>query len=67
MHEAVLRYRVPLQLLYKLVQSGRVRGYAGFDERGKPALYVVEEDVKEVLKHLYPEGKEGGEGGRGGG
>jgi len=44
-----------------------VRGYAGFDERGKPALYVVEEDVKEVLKHLYPEGKEGKEGGRGGG
>jgi len=58
LHEAVLRYFVPMHLLLKLVWSGKIRGYTGFDERGNPAFYVVEEDVREVARYFRrePEG-----------
>jgi len=66
-HQATLRYGVPLLLLLKLAVEGRIRSLAGIDEKGKPAVYVLEEDVKEVAKYLRLERKEGEQGGGDGG
>ena len=67
LHQAVLRYRVPLAILLRLAMEGRIRAYSGVDENGKPAVYVVEEDVKEIAKYIrVEEGKAEGEGEDGG-
>jgi hypothetical protein len=67
LHQAVLRYGVPLIVLTRLAMEGRIRAYNGIDERGKPAFYVVEEDVKEVAKYIrIVESKESGGGEDGG-
>jgi len=67
LHQAVLRYGVPLIVLTRLAMEGRIRAYNGVDERGKPAFYVVEEDVKEVAKYIrIVESKESGGGEDGG-
>ena len=55
LHQAVLRYRVPLAILLRLAMEGRIRAYSGVDENGKPAVYVVEEDVKEIAKYIRVE------------
>jgi hypothetical protein len=42
--------------------EGRIRAYSGVDENGKPAVYVVEEDVREIAKYIrVEEGKAEGE------
>ena len=67
LHQAVLKYRVPLAILLRLAMEGRIRAYNGVDENGKPAVYVVEEDVKEIAKYIrVEEGKAEGEEGNGG-
>ena len=58
LHQAVLRYRVPLAILLRLAMEGRIRAYSGVDENGKPAVYVVEEDVKEIAKYIRVEEEE---------
>jgi hypothetical protein len=55
LHQAVLKYRVPLAILMRLAMEGRIRAYSGVDEYGKPAVYVVEEDVKEIAKYIRVE------------
>jgi len=64
---AVLKYNVPLYVLVRLVLDGRIETLQGVDENGVPALYVKEEDVKEVAKYIRLEEKEGEEGGGSGG
>ena len=54
LYEAVLKYGIPLVPLTKLVQAGRVRGYCGFDERGRPMMYVNEEEVKALAEMYRP-------------
>jgi len=61
--DATEKYGVPLMVLIKLALDGRIRGYHGVDENGKPAFYVVEEDVKEIAKYFKPEGTENRQGG----
>jgi hypothetical protein len=62
LHQAALRYRVPLVVLLRLAMEGRIRAYSGVDENGKPAVYVVEEDVREIAKYIrVEEGKAEGE------
>jgi hypothetical protein len=60
---AVLKYNVPLYVLVRLALDGRIEALQGVDENGAPALYVKEEDVKEVAKYIRLEEKEGEEGG----
>jgi hypothetical protein len=67
LHQAVLRYGVPLIVLTRLAMEGRIRAYNGIDENGKPAFYVVEEDVKEVAKYIRIAEREESEGGEDGG
>jgi hypothetical protein len=64
---AVLKYNVPLYVLIRLALDGRIDALQGVDESGAPALYVREEDVKEVAKYIRLEEKEGEEGGGSGG
>jgi nucleotide-binding universal stress UspA family protein len=64
---AVLKYNVPLYVLVRLALDGRIETLQGVDENGVPALYVKEEDVKEVAKYIRLEEKEGEEGGGSGG
>jgi hypothetical protein len=65
--KAVLKYNVPLYVLIRLALDGRIDALQGVDENGAPALYVKEEDVKEVAKYIRLEEKEGEEGGESGG
>jgi hypothetical protein len=64
---AVLKYNVPLYVLVKLALDGRIEVLEGVDEKGAPALYVKESDVKEVAKYIRLEEKEGEEGEESGG
>jgi len=48
LHEAVLKYGVPLAVLAKLAEEGRIQSHYDVDEKGKPALYVNEEEVKRI-------------------
>jgi len=62
MHEAVLKYGVPLVRLAQLVEKGAVRSFISLDEKRRPAIFVKEEDVKRVAE-LLKTGEEGGGGG----
>ena len=62
MHEAVLKYGVPLVQLARLVEKGAVRGFISLDEKRRPAVFVKEEDVKRIAE-LLKTGEEGGGGG----
>jgi len=64
---AVLKYNVPLYVLVKLALDGRIEILEGVDEKGAPALYVKEGDVREVAKYIKLEEKEDGQGEEGGG
>jgi hypothetical protein len=48
LHEAVLKYGVPLAVLSKLAEEGKIQSHYDVDEKGKPALYVNEEEVKRI-------------------
>jgi hypothetical protein len=65
--KAVLKYNVPLYVLVKLALDGRVEVLQGVDEKGAPALYVKESDVREVAKYIRLEEKEGEKGEESGG
>jgi hypothetical protein len=64
---AVLKYNVPLYALTRLALDGRIEAVHGVDEKGAPALYVKEDDVREVAKYIRLEEKEAGQGGENGG
>jgi hypothetical protein len=63
----VLRYNVPLYVLVRLALDGRIETLHGVDEKGAPAIYVKESDVREVAKYIRLEEKEGEEGEESGG
>jgi len=63
LHEAVLKYGVPLVQLARLAEKGAVRSFVSLDEKRRPAVFVKEEDVKRAAE-LLKTGEEGG--GRGG-
>lgn len=67
MSRAVLKYNVPLYALTRLALDGRIEAVHGVDEKGAPALYVKEDDVREVAKYIRLEEKEAGQGGENGG
>jgi hypothetical protein len=64
---AVLKYNVPLHVLMRLALDGRIEYRYGVDEGGAPAMYVREEEVREVAKYIRFEGKQGKEGEESGG
>jgi acyl-CoA synthetase (NDP forming) len=64
---AVLKYNVPLYVLARLALDGRIEAVHGVDEKGAPAIYVKEDDVREVAKYIRLEEKESVEGGENGG
>jgi hypothetical protein len=60
MHEAVLRYGIPLSYLEQLVREEKIQALYGLsrDREGKmqPAVYVLEEEVKRVAEWLRSQG-----------
>jgi len=56
LHEAVLKYGVPLAVLSKLVEEGRIQVLYGVerDRKGKAQLvhYVKEEEVKKIVENV---------------
>jgi nucleotide-binding universal stress UspA family protein len=65
--EAALRYGVPLGVLMRLVLEGRIEYRYGVDSKGAPAMYVKEEEVREVARYFKSGTEKEGEGGGGGG
>ena len=54
LHEAVLKYGIPLLVLDKLGREGRIQLKYGIDERGRPMMYVNEEEVKALAEMYRP-------------
>jgi len=62
LHEAALRYGVPLSILWRKMEEGAVRHYVEPWQGWKPKIYVKAEDVEALAEALRPDKAERGGG-----